>query len=75
MNERFNATLARLDREIQDLKKQSIQQKPKSWSMFERETVADHWQDTVADMAMKLGRTKLSVKWEIYRQLRDELIG
>ena len=79
--QKINEVLTRLDREISSLRSMvetargcETSSRGTKWSTFEREMVADKVVDTVADCAMKCDRTRLSIKWEMYRQLREQLI-
>lgn len=81
---KINEILVNIDKEIAAIKGIVEVLEPKKtvccyhkvpWSIFEREMVADKVMDIVSDCTMKTDRTRLSIKWEMYRQLRDQLIG
>jgi len=76
MNEEINKRLNKLDGEISALRRmlETKPQRRQTWSQFEKEVVADKLNDAVCDLNMKMDHTKTSVKWEIYRQLRDQLL-
>jgi hypothetical protein len=46
-----------------------------SWSKFEHENVADALLALVHKKANQFGRGYLAIKWEIYNQLKRELVG
>lgn len=81
----INEALAKLDRSIaslrremkreenQDMLSKTITVKVQSWSTFERGTLIDKMLELVDDHAMKFDRKKISVMWEMYRQLRVRL--
>jgi hypothetical protein len=82
--EDINKVLKRLDGDIAALRlmvgtktsiKSDLPVRGISWSTFERELVADKLADAVDECIFKTDRTRLSIKWEMYRQLREKLIG
>ena len=76
MNNEINARMNKLDAEISALRRM-VQQKPsprQSWSQFDKEMVSERMVDIVNHLVMMMGRTRVSIKWEIYRQLRDQLL-
>ena len=76
----INETLAKLDRSIAALRcelhkenKQTTVIVRQNWSTFEREHLLDDLQVLVDNHAMKFDRKKISIMWEIYRQMRTRL--
>jgi len=89
MNKEINRRLTKLDEEIKALRnlvfceekdrRKSIptgsfeRYERRIWTTFERDLVINNMVDFIDELSMKTNRTILSVKWEIYRQLKTQL--